>query len=382
MGIHTVTFYPVDNGDTTLIALGDDTTVLIDCNVREASEDPDAPECYDVKGDLLRRLRRDEQGRPHLDAFVLTHPDQDHCCGFGRLCWSGDPSGYDPDSADEEQVIVDELWFAPRIFVPCENDLCDDARVFRAEARRRIKLYKAGAEERDHAGNRLRVTVYSDTPALEGLGDILTAPGGVVNLVNGDPKQDFRFRVLAPVRDDTDNEWANRNDTSVVLLAAFDVGPVTDAGIVFLGGDAGCAIWERIWQVSGRDLPRWDLFLAPHHCSWSFFSEEPLGDEPEPSPDILKLLDHRNQNGIVVASCKPIRDDDDNPPHTAAAERYRGIVGADGFWCTATFPKEEAPQPLVFEMRGSGAVGPEDPDGSSKAASQVARVVSVPQRYG
>jgi hypothetical protein len=38
-----VTFFPVQNGDMTLVRLGDDpeTTLLIDCNIRQAADEDD-----------------------------------------------------------------------------------------------------------------------------------------------------------------------------------------------------------------------------------------------------------------------------------------------------------------------------------------------------
>lgn len=54
MNDNSVTFYPVRNGDTTLIELTDGATILIDC--RCLGEDN---RVYDVHGDLLARLGRD-----------------------------------------------------------------------------------------------------------------------------------------------------------------------------------------------------------------------------------------------------------------------------------------------------------------------------------
>ena len=53
-----VTFFPVGNGDMTLISLGDSagTNILIDCNIRAAADDPkDATR--DVAADLHAILR-------------------------------------------------------------------------------------------------------------------------------------------------------------------------------------------------------------------------------------------------------------------------------------------------------------------------------------
>ena len=87
----TVTFFPVDNGDMTLVKLSDKKTILVDINLRESAEEEDNPAFDAVKG-LRDRLEKDEKGRPYVDAFLLSHPDQDHCRGLKKhfhLCLSG-----------------------------------------------------------------------------------------------------------------------------------------------------------------------------------------------------------------------------------------------------------------------------------------------------
>src|SRR2546427_3906314 len=62
----TITFFPVDNGDMTLIKFGDldATTLLIDVNIRQDADDPDG-EARDVAKDLRERLKK-EIGRAHV----------------------------------------------------------------------------------------------------------------------------------------------------------------------------------------------------------------------------------------------------------------------------------------------------------------------------
>src|SRR5258708_5007315 len=94
----TITFFPVGNGDMTLICLGDKagTTILIDCNIRAAADDPD-DDTRDVASDLRKRLKRDSKGRPYVDAFLLGHPHQDHCGGIQTHFHLGAPKDYPDD---------------------------------------------------------------------------------------------------------------------------------------------------------------------------------------------------------------------------------------------------------------------------------------------
>src|SRR4029077_788886 len=115
----TISFFSVDNGDMTLIKLGDaaETTVLIDCNIREAADDQE-DDTLDVAADLRKRLKRDKKGRPYVDAFLLSHPDQDHCRGLERHFYLGAPGDYPDDKkADsEKRILIREFWSSPIIF--------------------------------------------------------------------------------------------------------------------------------------------------------------------------------------------------------------------------------------------------------------------------
>ena len=72
MANSTVTFFPVGekNGGMTLIKLNDSskTNILIDCAI---GDDSIADHC-DVNQELRDRLPADSNGRPYVDAFILT----------------------------------------------------------------------------------------------------------------------------------------------------------------------------------------------------------------------------------------------------------------------------------------------------------------------
>ena len=89
MAKYSIKYYPVDNGDMSLITLSDDTTILIDCKINPSSKE-DNNEKYDVKADLLRSVKYKNK-IPFVDVFILTHPDKDHCCGFENNFYTGDP---------------------------------------------------------------------------------------------------------------------------------------------------------------------------------------------------------------------------------------------------------------------------------------------------
>ena len=145
----TITFFPVDCGDMTLIRFGDvdATTLLIDVNIRMDADDPEG-EARDVAKDLRGQLKKDANGRPYIDAFLLSHPDQDHCRGLTRHFHLGPLSDYPDDKKDykDKKIVIREMWSSPIVFRRASKNhtLCDDAKAFNTEARRRVKANRDG----------------------------------------------------------------------------------------------------------------------------------------------------------------------------------------------------------------------------------------------
>ena len=119
-----ITFYPVKNGDTNLIEFSDGIKMLIDCKFRsEAEEDNDD---YNVIDDLLsNKLTTKKHGLPYLNAFVLSHPDQDHCLGFKSKFLTGkNPEKQEPSEQEKKDklILIGELWYSPRIFTEHQDE--------------------------------------------------------------------------------------------------------------------------------------------------------------------------------------------------------------------------------------------------------------------
>ena len=376
-----ITYFPVGNGDCSLITLSDNTQIVIDCNTTAEASDESNPERYDVHQHLLDFGKKLNGKVPHVDVFILTHADQDHCRGFETMFYTGDPAKYTLKHSKEDLILIDELWFTHRIFVTHEGPLFDSAKAFRKEAQRRIDLHLANSPNRHTAGNRIRVVGHSNNPAYKGLGDLVVTPGNYINVIDRKAKSDFRFFVHAPFRKEVDSKLAERNDTSVVLQACFDVGATKHAGLAIFGGDAGAVIWSKILELSKDETLQYDLFLAPHHCSWSFFSELPYKENKVPAKDSLAILGKKLDGARVVASCKPIMPDDDNPPHYAAKLEYVKAIGNDKFISLAEVGDAKRPLPTTFEMSENGPVllDPKDVGYVDNAVKQVA---STPQTYG
>ncbi|WP_202593403.1 hypothetical protein [Ferriphaselus sp. R-1] len=138
MGTPKITFYPVGNGDMTLLELESGARVLIDINIRQAGEG-----IRDVAKDLRSNLAIDAKGRPYVDAMVLSHPDQDHCRGLEEQFHLGPLSDYD-DTAETKKIVIREMWSSPIIFrrASVNHTLSDDAKAWNKEARRRVAQFR------------------------------------------------------------------------------------------------------------------------------------------------------------------------------------------------------------------------------------------------
>lgn len=380
----SITFFPVGNGDTVLIKLSDGSTLITDCNVRCDANDEEVEECYDVHSHLLAEVRRDEKNRPFTDGFILTHADQDHCRGFESGFHTGDPDNYKNKDGEPEKIIIGEIWFSRRLFSNYEETLCSEAEAFKKEVERRIDLHKKKDARRNVLGNRLRLIGYGDSEETKGLDEITTLPGNSVNEINGSAKGDFSILVHAPFkREEEDQDVEKRNNASIVLQASFSVSGEERACLVVLGGDATWDVWRALLRKSSKEELEWDLLLAPHHCSWSFFNNVPYQDNKEPTESSLKVLDHRREGAVVIASSKPIKDDDCNPPHYAAKQEYVKVVGEEKFFCVGEHPCEDKPEPIVFTMTTSGPVKDESATSSQvKSAAAVAATLRTPTTYG
>lgn len=106
---HLIKFYPVENGDCTLIKLDNGKTVVVDCQFLNDIYDQKGCQIrFDVKADLLKELAKDENGNPYVDLFISTHPHDDHCKGFEGNFYHGNPQNYDKKT-NKDEIIIGEL---------------------------------------------------------------------------------------------------------------------------------------------------------------------------------------------------------------------------------------------------------------------------------
>lgn len=383
-----VLFFPVGNGDMTLIVLESGQKILIDLNIRAAANDPD-DDTPDVATELRNLLTRDDQGRLYVDVLLLSHPDQDHCRGLREHFHLGLPSDW---SKRDDKIFIREQWSSPMVFrrASSRHTLCEDAKAFHREARRRVARYREEAWSVSD-GDRILILGEDQDGKTDDLGAILVKAGSTFSRVNGKHDTSMTARLLAPQSpsDDQDEEdLRSKNHSSTILNFSLFGGGVADAGRFLTGGDAEVAIWERLWQRYSAN-PDWflyDLLQAPHHCSWhslSYDSWSDYGEDAEVCEDARSALSQTRRGARIIASSNPVKDDDNDPPCVRAKREYRAIAKeAEGsFLCVGEHPNEKNPETMEFEI---GQYGPRLKSKAMKAAAIVGAgsVGSQPLAHG
>jgi hypothetical protein len=349
------THFSVDNGDMTLVELESGRRILIDVNIRSAADDPE-DETPDVAKQLRDRLDRDDKDRLFIDAFLHTHPDADHIRGLKKHFHLGDPADW---SKSADKILIREMWSSPIVFRRASKNhvLCDDANAWATEARRRVKLFRDGKTIAD--GNRILILGEDVDGKTNDLNMILVKTDAIFAKICGVIDSSFEARLLAPLiaKDEEEEEIITKNNSSVILRLDLKLKAVTHARYL-LGGDAAVGVWDRVWDHN-RYRPAWleyDVLLAPHHCSWrslSYDSWSDLGEKANISPAARKALGQARAGALIIASSKPISDNDSDPPSIRAKREYEQILSRKNgeFRCIADGTGDA---PMEIEVLSAG----------------------------
>ena len=385
MSTPRITFYPVGNGDMTLLELESGARVLIDINIRQAGEG-----IRDVAKDLRSNLATDAKGRPYVDAMVLSHPDQDHCRGLEEQFHLGPLTEYD-DKAETKKIVIREMWSSPIIFrrASVNHTLSDDAKAWNKEARRRVAQFR----ENGIGANSDRILVLGEDAdgKTDDLDDILIRREESITKVAGQAQTNFSALLLAPLpaTDEDDETALTKNESSVIINYTIGVGKTSDAVRFISGGDAEVLIWERLWQThkTNSSVLQYDLLCAPHHCSWHSLSYDSWSEKRRKavvSEEALKALAQALDGAAIVASSNEIKDDDVDPPCIRAKEEYESILKdvTGEFYNTACYPDAKDPEPLVFEVTAGGLGKPSKKTAKGAASAAIATFASQPRVHG
>jgi hypothetical protein len=364
-----VSYFPVGNGDMTLVRLADsdETSLLIDVNIRCAADDPD-DDTRDVGADLRKRLKRDSKNRAYVDGFLLSHPDKDHCAGLSKHFYLGKPEDYPDDDKpdDEKKIFIRQIWSSPLIFrrASKEHTLCDDAAAFNTEAKRRVRVNRDKKFQDVAEGDRILILGEDKDGKTNDLTKILVKTGDTFTGINDRAREYLETQLLAPrlQQSQEDEELLSKNHSSVIVNLKIAASAAQPDGCKFLtGGDAEVEIWERLWKrYKGNPVPlEYDMLQTPHHCSWHTLSRDSWSELREKgvvSRSARSALSQTRGSASIVASSKEILDDDNDPPCIGAKREYEDILksGGGAFYSTGEYPKASTPEPLEFEITAKG----------------------------
>ena len=370
-----IQFFPLGNADTLRLDLADGRKVLVDYAAMRNSDDGKDKRC-DLPEELRRDLRR--SGRDYFNAVCITHTDSDHCKGFGEFFWLEHAVRYQ----GEGRIKIRELWVPAAAIL--EENLKDDARLVRAEARHRLRVGKAIRVF--SRPERLRKWIEDEGLDFEQRKHLIVDAGKTVPgyATQGPEKVEFFTHCPFAWRQN-DNTVIDRNENSIVMQVTFEEGGRRSR--LFLGSDVNHETLSAIVQTTrahgNDDRLCWDIMKLPHHCSYLALGPERGAEETRPEPDVKWLFENQREVGSYIISpswpipAKGSEDDNsDQPPHRQAANYHRRIsADRDGaFVVTMEKPSKSNPQPFAYKVTALG-VAPDlaAPMVSSTAAASTPR---------
>lgn len=370
-----IDFFPVGCGDMTLITLASGKTILIDINIRKDADDNKKEEYPDVAVMLRSKLTRDHNGRPYVDVFILSHPDQDHCSGLRRHFHLGCPTQWrEPKEGDNELIIIREMWSSPLTFrrvKEIEGSLCSDAEAWRKEAKRRVRLHKDNEGSANNTGNLIRIMGRDKKDSkTEGVEHLVLKVGESLTKIGNEGDGTFSALLLSPKavnKEEADN-LSGKNNSSIVLKfnLASSAGSQDDvaknpSARFLTGGDAEVYIWQRIWERN-RDQNsnlEYDVLQTPHHCSLGALSEdsyngggnkEAKGESCRIDKDASSALSQARAQAFIIASSDAPMD---STGKDLAKRHYQKI--AKDVQGRMLFTSMDSPQrPLRITISGHG----------------------------
>jgi hypothetical protein len=353
--IAKVHFFPLGNADTLRFDVADGRKVLVDYANMRCADDND-----DLRCDLPKELRRDlsKAGRDYFDAVCITHLDDDHCKGFGEFFWLAHAKAYQDDS----RIRINELWVPAAAIL--EDNLKDDGRLVRTEARHRLREGKGIRVFSRPA--RLKEWMDKNGIDFESRKHLIVDAGTLVPGYTKEGTSQAEFFVHSPFGWRQDEQTViDRNEASIVIQVTFREGGKDTYAL--LGSDVDHESISAIVQVTRKkgndDRLLWDLMKLFHHCSYLSLSPERGTDETEAVPDVKWLFETQGRDGGIIVSpswqipTKGSKEDVDvQPPHRQAASHHRRVANnLNGqFTVTMEQPSKIRPTSFGYEITAFG----------------------------
>lgn len=338
--MHELRFYPLGNADTILITLSNEKKILFDY-----ADMLDRDDKNDKRIDLPSELEQTVDG--DFDIVAFTHADRDHINKFSEFFYLEHAEKY--QSKDRKRIGT--LWVPAAVIL--EENLEEEAKILRAEARYRLKEGK-GIRVFSNP-DKLKGWLESQGLSIEKRADCITRAGNIAPEL--DLKNDgVEFFVHAPFSGSVGEKTYDRNSAGLVMQATFSENEVNTK--LLLGADIDWEVWDDIVSITKyskrTERLEWDIFKLSHHCSYLALNEEKGKEKTEPTDDIRWLFEQGQDKGYLMATCKPIPNDDEDPqpPHRQAANFYKDIASdmAGEFIVTMEHPNKDKPKTAVIKI--------------------------------
>ena len=354
--MHTITFYPVGNGDTSQIVLENGKRFLFDFRHLKKAESDDEPEI-----DLNKQLRKelDEADCSSFDVVAFTHGDKDHIENSTEFFELRHAKKYQGD----DRIKIDELWVPAAMILETAttDEQSSEFVIWRQEARHRLK--KGTGIRVFSKPDELKNWLKENDLTVDSRKNLITDAGQLVPDYNLD-NDGIEFFCHSPFIKHVDDGDDLRNEAALIFNIRLKV---CDNTFDYLAvGDSNWEVLEDIVEISkshnNEDRLKWDLYNIPHHCSYKALSDEKGEKETIPKPLVEELLLYGQEGAYNVSSCKPIKNNSeayqqDQPPHIQAKKCYEKYLKKnDGakFLVTMEEPDDKKPKPLIFKVESSG----------------------------
>jgi hypothetical protein len=347
--LHKITCYPLGNADSILVSLDNGRRLLFDYVACRDEADKS-----DKRIDLPQQLNAlfSKNDSKEFDVVAFTHADDDHVHGASDYFYLEHAKKYQGD----ERPKIKELW-VPAAFV-LESNLGNDALALRQEAR--FRLLKGTGVKVFSRPELLKDWLEENKLSIERRAGCLVDAG---KIVPGLSLADDGLEVFghSPFGWRIEDKVEDRNSNGLVVQLTLQT--MTRTCKVLMGSDTEWEAWDQIVTTSKRHKNdsrlEWDIFKLSHHCSFTALSADKGKDKTTPTNNIRWLFEQGSERSVMIATCKPIPDDDadSQPPHRQAAAFYKDVATeTKGFFkVTMEHPEPRSPQPLVILINDDGA---------------------------
>ncbi|PSU01003.1 ComEC/Rec2 family competence protein [Photobacterium iliopiscarium] len=380
----TIKFYPVGNGDTSLITLQNNKHILMDYRQHSSATDSTKPH-FDIATDIKSILA--DAKKDSIDVLAFTHADLDHIEGSTEFFYLEHANKYQ----DSGRIKIDQLWVPAAMLLESlpKDELSSEFAIWRAESKHRFKN-KKGIRVFSQPEELVKLVEKWDMK-IDDFSDLIVDAGTIVDTFSL-ANDNVEFFVHSPFMTHCEESGKDikkvRNEASLVFNIRFN-----ENGELFNFLAVGDSTWEVMEEIvsitqyyQNEDRLRWDLLNIPHHSSYLALSDDKGQKETKPKEKIEELLLMGNKDAYMICSSnafETVESDALNsiqPPHLQAKrcyEHYLRDVNGRSLIVTMENESKIKPAPVVIEFSSSGLTKK-----SYKMAAALATAAATPARAG